>query len=343
MVEPARPGLTRKNLHSMMTAYKTTSLLKTGIELGIFEALSESSLGSAEIARRLDLEPRSTILTLNALAALGLLRSGSGQWSLAPGVAELLVRSSPDYFGDMVHVISSDEEWEAMRRLPEAVRSGGSVLEDNAETPEYRYWEDFAKYAAAIAEPTAKIMVDALESWASPHETLEVLDVACGHGVYGFAIAERHSRARLWSLDWPNVLEVTAEHAKARELDDRTSYIQGDMFDVDYGGPYDLITVTNVLHHFSEEKATELLSRAASALRTGGRVAIVGFILDDDKTPDEDPDPHLFSILMLAWTSRGEVHYKSAYQRMLSLSGLSLVDTKTVPGLPFRVLVAERT
>nr|WP_017537063.1 class I SAM-dependent methyltransferase [Nocardiopsis halophila] len=325
----------------MMTAYKTTSLLRTGIELGVFDVLAERPLRPEEVAERLGLDARATRITLDALAALGLLESEDGRLGLSPGADELLVRESPGYFGDMVHVISSDEEWEALRRLPEAVRNGGSVLDTDAESPEYRYWEDFASYAAAIAEPTAQVVTDTLEPWAKERDDLDVLDVACGHGIYGFTFAERHPRARLWALDWPNVLTVTAEHAEAFGLDDRTEYIEGDMFEAPLGGPYDLITITNVLHHFSEERATELLRRAAGVLKPGGRIGIVGFTLDDGRPPRQDPAPHLFSVLMLVWTSQGEVHPMSAYKRMLSAAGLELEIPAVVPGLPFRVLTAR--
>src|SRR5699024_5412262 len=140
-----------------------------------------------------------------------------------------------------------------------------------------------------IARPTAAVMAENLEPWARDRDTLDVLDVACGHGVYGFTMAERYPQARVWGLDWPNVIEVAARHAEELHVSERTRFIAGDMFEAPLGGPYDLVTVTNVLHHFSEERATQLLSRVAGALKPGGRVAIVGFTRDDERPPEHDP------------------------------------------------------
>src|SRR5262249_17618152 len=162
-------------------------------------------------------------------------------------------------------------------------------------------WVDFAAYASAIAVPTAQVMTDALAPWAAGRESLRVLDMACGHGIYGYTFSQRHEDARVWGLDWPNVLPVAERHAQRLGRRDRGGLVTGDMFTAPLGGPYDLVMITNVLHHFSEERATGLLRRAAEVLRPDGRLALVGFTVGDG-SPATDPLPYLFSILMLVWT-----------------------------------------
>ena len=146
-------------------------------------------------------------------------------------------------------------------RTPSAVRAGGTVQDIHAETPEYEYWEDFASYAVTVAQPTADVAADVMADWCAGRPTLDILDVACGHGVYGYTLAARNPQAQVWSLDWPNVLAVTEKHAKRIGVHDRAHFITGDMFEVPLGGPYDVVFVTNVTHHFSAEKVTELLTR----------------------------------------------------------------------------------
>ncbi|GGO95530.1 class I SAM-dependent methyltransferase [Wenjunlia tyrosinilytica] len=334
--------LTRDDVLTMMQAYKTTSLLRTGVQLGVFEGLAAGPEGAEALAARLGTDPRGMRILLNALVAVRLLDLDGNAFRLVSGAAQCLVPGRPGYLGDMVHVMAGDWEWEALRRLSEAVRHGGVVVPENAETPGYRYWEDFAEYATAVAAPTAVTMADALDPWARGRSRLDVLDVACGHGYYGFTFAQRHPAAEVYSLDWPNVLEVTARHAERMGVRARMHALPGDMFEVPLGGPYDLAMVTNVLHHFSEEKATELLRRTAKALRPGGRLAIVGFVTGGE-SPAQDPLPHLFSVLMLAWTSNGEVHSAEAYQRILTAGGFTAIQTHAPKGLPLRVLLAERS
>ncbi|WP_440103954.1 methyltransferase [Streptosporangium sp. H16] len=333
--------ISRESLLGMMQAYKTTSLLRTGVSMGVFDCLAEGPVDAETAAGRLGSNPRGMRILLNALAAVGLVEEKAGRFELPAGAEEFLVNKSPGYLGDMVRIMASDWEWDALKRLDEAVRHGGTVMEEHAETPGYGYWEDFAAYAVVVARPTAEVAAEALKPWAEGREKLDVLDVACGHGMYGLTLAQHNPQAQVWALDWPNVLPLTEQHAERMGVLDRLHRLPGDMFEVPLGGPYDIVLVTNVLHHFSEERAGELLNRLAPAVKPDGKIVLVGFTLGDEG-PAEDPAPHLFSILMLSWTFEGEVHSIAAYDRMLAAAGFTGGRRYDVPGLAFRVLVADK-
>jgi C-methyltransferase len=332
--------LDRTAILNLMQAYKNTALLKTGVELGVFDALAQEASDATTIARRTGVAERGARLLLNALAAIGLLESDGGSYRLTAGAAEHLVRGRPAYLGDMARVMASPWEWDALGRLTEAVRRGGTIMHEHAETPEYPYWEDFAAYAGAVASPTAERVAGALAPWASTRDRLDVLDLACGHGLYGFTLAARNPVARVWSQDWSNVLPIALQHADRLRVADRVHTIAGDMFEVPLGGPYDVIMITNVLHHFAEDRGCTLLSRARAVLRPGGKLAVVG-ITTAEGAPAADPQPHLFSILMLVWTAQGEVHTVAGYRRMMKAAGFGTPVVHDVPGLPFRVMVAD--
>ena len=339
---PAPPaGPTRPDLFAMMLAYKQTAVLRAAVELGVFEVLSGGPADAGAVAGRIESDPRGTRLLLNALAAVGLLDTSGDDYELAAGARAYLVPGEAAYVGDMVKVMASTWEWDALKSLPDAVRRGGTVLDQHAETPGYRYWQDFAAYAGAVAGPTAETAAAALRDWATGRPRLRVLDMACGHGLYGFTLARQQPRAEVWSLDWPTVLPVTRRHAERLGVAGRAHEIPGDMFTVPLGGPYDVVMITNVLHHFSEERSIELLRRAARATAPDGKIVLVGFTLDD-RSPALDPEPHLFSILMLVWTYRGEVHPVPAYRRMLAAAGFTGAEVITVASLPLRVIVADR-
>ncbi|MFI6389986.1 methyltransferase [Nonomuraea sp. NPDC050540] len=336
----SKKSITRESLLGMMQAYKTTSLLRTGVSMGVFDCLEEGPADAETVAGRLGSDVRGMRILLNALAAVGLAEENDGRFALPAGAERFLVSKSPAYFGDMVRVMASDWEWDALKRLDQAVRHGGTVMEVHAETPGYAYWEDFASYAVTVARPTAQVVADALEPWAAGRDGLDVLDVACGHGMYGLTLAQRNPQARMWALDWPNVLPLTEQNAERMGVHDRVHRLPGDMFEVPLGGPYDVVLVTNVLHHFSEERAGELLRRLAPAVKPDGKIVLVGFTLD--APPAEDPAPHLFSILMLTWTFEEEVHTVRSYTRMLAAAGFTNGHRHEVPGLAFRVLVADK-
>jgi 2-polyprenyl-3-methyl-5-hydroxy-6-metoxy-1,4-benzoquinol methylase len=333
---------TPAQIYDMLLAYKTTSILSAGIELGVFDTLAAGPRTAAEVATALDLPERGTRLLCNGLAALGLLDTDAGTYRLGAAAGRYLVRGRGEYVGDMARVMASGWEWEAFGRLPEAVRAGGPVVAEHAETPEYPYWEQFAAYAGAVARPTAGLAAATLAPWAAARPRVDVLDVACGHGLYGYTLAVAQPHARVWSLDWPNVLAAARKHAAGMGIADRVSTIAGDMFSVPLGGPYDVVMVTNVLHHFSPERGVALLRRLAGAMVPDGRLVLVGFVTGDGREPARDAAAHLFSVLMLVWTAAGEVHSEATYQSMLDAAGFSEGRSYSVPGLPLSVIVADR-
>jgi methylase of polypeptide subunit release factors len=81
-------------------------------------------------------------------------------------------------------------------------------------------------------------------------QKLKILDIAAGHGLYGIAFAKRNPQTQIVALDWANVLEVAKENARKAGVLDRYSTIAGSAFDVDFGEGYDLVLLTNFLHHF---------------------------------------------------------------------------------------------
>ncbi|MEV4926780.1 class I SAM-dependent methyltransferase [Streptomyces roseoverticillatus] len=333
--------VTRERLLEMMTAFKETYLLRTAIELKVFDSLAEGPADAAHVARAVSGDPRATRILLHALAAAGLLDTEGTRFRLPPGAAQLLVTSSPAYFGGNAHIASSTWEWDTMRGLPDVVRNGGPLAEADAESPGFPFWVDFATHLTGLTRAGAALVADALGPWAGSREELRILDVGCGHGLFGLTLAGRHPHGRVRCQDWPNVLEATAGHARRMGLEDRTSYLPGDAFEVPLDGPYDVIVLANFLLQFSYERSLGLLRRLAPALAPGGRIVITGFTTGEQH-PTREYHAHMLALLMLATTSGGEPHSSEAYRSMLTEAGLRNVRTHAPDGLPLRVTEGER-
>jgi SAM-dependent methyltransferase len=337
----AQPALTPEPILQALQGYQVSAILNTGLELGVFDRIAEGNDDPKSIATAIGADERGTRILLDALAAVGFLSADNGHYILTPVADTFLVSERPAYLGGMMNILGGEWQWEAFMRLGEAVRNGGTVLDEHAETPGHTWWETFARSIGGMATPAAEGLAAILDPWTRDRETLEVLDVACGNGQYALAVGAHNEQARITLLDWPNVLAVTRGEVEKAGMGDRTSYIEGNMFEVPLGGPYDLIITSHVYHHFSEERCTELLERLAGALKPGGRLAIQDFMAGD-APPAEDPFPRLFSVLMLVWTREGEAYPVSAYERMLPAAGFGKPEVFRPPGAPMSFLVAER-
>lgn len=151
------------------------------------------------------------------------------------------------------------------------------------------------------------MMVPAAEAIAerlAPGESMRVLDIAAGHGAFGIALARRSPEVEIVAVDWEPVLGLAEQNAKASGVHDRYRTIAGDAFSVDYGSGYDIVLVTNFLHHFDAATNTTLLKKINAALKPGGRVTVLEFVPNPDRV--SPPMPASFSLTMLAETTGGD-------------------------------------
>ncbi|HEY2158828.1 MAG TPA: class I SAM-dependent methyltransferase, partial [Isosphaeraceae bacterium] len=186
----------------------------------------------------------------------------------------------------------------AVRRGGTAVSDEGTVSHDNP------VWVEFARAMAPLMRMPAQLLAGLVGG--NPDRPLRVLDVAAGHGLFGLAIAERYPLAHVTALDWPNVLAVAEENARRAGVAGRYASRPGSAFDVDWGGPYDVVLLTNFLHHFDIPTCEQFASKAYAALAPGGRALTLDFIPEPDRvTP---PSTANFALVMLATTALGDAY-----------------------------------
>jgi hypothetical protein len=100
------------------------------------------------------------------------------------------------------------------------------------------------------------------------------------------------------------VLEVTRKVANRHGLADRLTLAPGDFATADFGSGHHVATIGHILHSEGVERSKALLKKTFDALAPGGTVAIMEFLLNDDR---QGPPPSLiFAINMLVNTDEGD-------------------------------------
>ena len=325
----------------MIQGMQVTAILQAAQQLGVFDQIAGGANRVDSIAAAAGADERGTRILLNALAALGLLETTGGTYALSPLADAFLVSSRQAYLGGMLSIMAGAWSWVAFPRLADAVRGGGTILEQHADTPGHEFWEAFAPASVGIAAPAAHALAEILAPWATGRDSLEVLDIACGSGLYSLTLAAQQPAARTTLQDWENVLELTRSNVEHMGLSERTTYVEGDVFEAPLGGPYDLIIASHIFHHFSEARCLKLLRRLFDALKPGGRLAINDFVAVGSR-PAEEPFPFLFSIIMLSWTREGEAYSLETYERLLTHAGFGRPEAHPSTGMPSTFLIADR-
>lgn len=323
----------------MMNAYQQTAALKGAIELDLFTLIAEGNRTAKAIAGRCGAAERGVRILCDYLGTFGLLAKRNGQYELTATASTFLDRHSPAYIGSASEFILSPQITDNFKDVAGLVRRGGTLMgKEGTVAPEHPVWVKFAKAMAPLMARPAQQLAELVDP--RPSGELNVLDIAAGHGLFGIAVATRNPKARITALDWEPVLEVAKANANQAGVADRFATIAGSAFEVDFAGPYDVVLLPNFLHHFDPMANEKLLKKVRAALASGGRVALLEFIPDEDRTGP--PAAVWFALQMLSTTPAGDAYTLSEYERMLRNSGFARAQLHCPPGEMHRMVIAER-
>jgi 2-polyprenyl-3-methyl-5-hydroxy-6-metoxy-1,4-benzoquinol methylase len=339
MATPTVNRPTPEKIFNTLSAFQAAAALQAGIDLDIFSAIAEGLATPAALAQKTGASERGLRILCDYLAIQGFLTKESGHYGLTQDSAVFLNRRSPAYMGSVAAFMNSDRSTATFRRLTEAVRKGGTVNAggDNSE-PDDEFWVNFARSMAPLTGIAAGFIADL--AGAADGKPMKVLDIAASHGMFGIAIARKNPQARIFALDWPNVLNVALENAQAAGVADRVAPIPGSAFEAYLGSDYDCVLITNLFHHFDPPTCEKLMRRAHTALKPGGKVFTLEFVPNDDRV--SPPMAAAFSLIMLANTDAGDAYTFAEYEKMFRNSGFAKTTLHPVPDLPQHVLVSEK-
>ena len=322
-----------------INAYQRTEVLRTAIELDLFSRLTDQGHTAAELAADMHASERGIRILADHLTIMGFLNKHDHRYELTPDSAVFLNRKSPAYLGGTVDFLLTPQIRNCFDHLTAAVRQGGTAISDEG-TVSYDnpVWVDFARAMKPMMSLPAQLMTNLIGG--DPDQSLRVLDVAAGHGIFGITIAQRFPHAHVTALDWPNVLSVAADNAQQAGVADRHSLLAGSAFELDWGGPYEIVLLTNFLHHFDLPTCRQIAEKAFAALCSGGRVLTLEFVPDEDRV--HPPSTAGFALTMLATTARGDAYPFPEYQKVFEQAGFSRSEFHALPPTPQQVVISYK-
>jgi ubiquinone/menaquinone biosynthesis C-methylase UbiE len=322
-----------------INAHQRTEALKAAIELEVFTAIGEGNTTAAAIANRCQTAERGMRILCDFLTTMGMLTKENNQYALTLDSATFLDKRSPAYLGGTIGFLSTPELLEGSRHMTEAVRKGGTAIDNEGTVgPDNPIWVKFARAMAPMMMMPAQMIVKLIDPKAD--RKLKILDIAAGHGQFGIAFAKNNPQAEIHAVDWKAVLEVAKENAQAAGVADRYHTIEGSAFDVEFGSGYDLVLITNFLHHFDPPTNETLLRKVHAALADDGRAATLEFVPNDDRvTP---PDSAGFSMVMLVGTPNGDAYTFAELERMFANAGFSRSTIHALPPTIQQLVISEK-
>lgn len=322
-----------------LQAYHQTAALKAGIDLGVFTAIADGATTSESIATAVSASAKGIRVPCDFLTIIGFLTKSGANYSLSADSAIFLNQHSPAYMGGIAKFILTDELTTPYRDFAAVVRKGGTTLADaGTVSNDNHVWDEFARSMVPMMIMQAEMLPGLIDG--DVDRPLRVLDMAAGHGMFGIKVAQKFPNAHITALDWDHVLAVAKENAVALGVSDRHTLLPGSAFDVDYGGPYDVILITNFLHHFSPETNVGLLKKVRAALADGGVAITLEFVPNEDRV--SPPMSAAFAMTMLGSTAEGDAYPFSLLASMFRDAGFSSSEIHPLLPTPQSAVVSKK-
>jgi ubiquinone/menaquinone biosynthesis C-methylase UbiE len=321
-----------------MNAHQRTEALKAAIELDVFTAIGEGNHTSAALAQRCKASERGMRILCDYLVVIGFLLKDSGQYRVTPDSAAFLDRRSPMCMASAVIFLGAPQLADKFKNLAGAVRKGGTLQSEGTLAPEHPIWIEFAKGMAPLTALPAEMMAKLVG--VEKGGKCKVLDIAASHGTFGITFARKNPLAEIYAVDWANVLELAKENARKVGMDGRFHTIPGSAFEVEFGADYDIVLLTNILHHFDVATCETLLKKVHAALKPGGRAVTLEFVPNDNRV--SPPQAAAFPLTMLASTPAGDAYTFAEFEAMFRNAGFASSELHAIPPSIQNVIISTR-
>lgn len=316
-------------LRRLWSSFWQARPLITAVNFDLFEH-TKTGATARKVAARIKTDPRATEILMDALAGLGLLKKTrpyggkkekgkESAYRNSREAALFLVKESPYYQGAIVR--HADNLWGSWSQLDEAVRTGRPAAGQKGGFSLDAFIMGMHNLAVLRAADVIKAVgTKGVES---------ALDLGGGPGTYSIEMASAGVR-RVTLFDRADVVKIAAKNIKKHGAAKNISFMRGDFNAGDFGGGYDLIFMSNILHSNTYEECGELLLRARAALNPGGRAAINEFYLENNRTAPLYGA--LFSINMLVNTHGGRTYTRGELKGFLKKTGFRDIREKVLFG-----------
>ena len=309
-------------------------------DLGIFASLHEKPASVSALATHLGFDERATGVIVRLLASLGLLIPYDNRFHLAEDARLYLLKSSPFYWGHMMHVGVIEREREmliAKLQQKDSANAAGPLgaLTLSGEDRAVDAWaagqvpvQQARDIAARMHSHSLPAAIGAARNYdfANIHK---ILDVGGGSGCFMIAMAQEHPHLRCTIMDLPTMCEVAHSYIDSAEATGNVDTIAVDMFRQPWPRDYDAVFFSNVWHDWNFRICRWLAERTFEILPSGGRIMLHEMLLDDDGAGP--PTAAGFSMLMLLAT-QGQQFTFGELRSILEGAGFAGIETVSTYG-----------
>ena len=289
-----------------------------GMQLDVFTPLKDGPLTTEQIADAIGVGPTRLRLLLYALVAAGLLTEQGGRFSNTPEANQFLVKGDPSYMGNRHAAIAI--RWSASLKTAESIRSGAPQAKlDFSNSPQEEV-EKFLRNINANTIPAARALLEKYDF--SSIKTL--VDVGSGGGGLAITITKACPNIKATAIDLPQVTPIAQKIVQEEGATERVKVIAADVVNGPLPGSYDVAVLRALLQVLSAQDAGLAVKHIGTALKPGGKIYIIGQILDDSRI--SPPEAVGFNLAFINTYDAGESYTEKEHREWLSEAGFVEIE-----------------
>jgi len=305
-------------INNLRNAADAAFAMLAGMQLDVFTPLKDGPRSAEDIARAIGVGAARLRLLLYPLVAAQLLTEENGSFSNSPEANRFLVKGRPDYKGDW-HAIFSNR-WTRNLKIAESIRTGVPQAKlDFSKSPQ----DQLETYLRRINLLTVAA-ADALLQRYDFASVKTLADVGCGGAGIALTVTKACPHIRATALDLPQVTPIAQRIVESEGASDRVRVLAADALEGPLPGAYDVAILRALLQVLSAQDARLALRNVAAAINPGGKIYIIGQILDDSrKSP---PEAVGFNLSLISQFDSGESYTELEHRHWLDDAGFTDIE-----------------
>jgi 2-polyprenyl-3-methyl-5-hydroxy-6-metoxy-1,4-benzoquinol methylase len=289
-------------------------IIMAGVRLGVFNALAQEPQTHHGLATKLHLDASCLELLLRCLVSADYLELHGDRYSLSSLSRRTMVDGAPrDLTG---FALWHYTQWEFIEHLETLVQTGEGVdFHRNMTDPDA--WAHYQRAMLEVARFDAPLFAKHIP--VRPNAT-RLLDLAGSHGLMGATVARKYPGMRVTVLDLPAALDHARRLAQHEGHADLVEHRPGNLLTDDLGSGWDVVLLSNILHHFKPDDVTKIMKRAHDALSPNGTVAVWEL---ERPSPNKKPSEGDGVALFFRLTSSASAYSGEEYSQWLATAGFT--------------------
>ena len=313
-----------KTIQKLATAVYPSFAMLAGMQLDLFTPLKDGSMTAEQLANALGVKAEKLSPLLYALVVAELLTIEGDRFANTPETDHFLVKGKPTYLGSR-HENFSDI-WEVLLHTADTIRTGTPQAKKDFATTSPDDQIHFFRGLHPVTLATGRALAERYDF--SAYTTLA--DIGGGSGAMALAMTDTCPHLRATVLDLPTVIPIAQRFIEEAGATDRVQALSADVVHASLPGTYDVAVLRSLIQVLSPDDALSALRNIGAAVNPGGRLYIVGRILDDSRL---SPIGSVgFNLVFLNTFDDGRAYTEREHREWLTAIGFENFE---------RVLIAE--